>query len=663
MKSLWDDNIASQFVDNPLDMRVYTSRLLGQEPSLVLHGGGNTSVKSSVTNLFGETEELLYVKGSGWDLATIEAEGFAPVRLEVLKKMAELETLSDTEMIGLQRSAMTNPAAPNPSVEAILHAIIPFDFVDHTHADAVVTISNTANGEARIRELYGERLLIVPYVMPGFILAKTIRELTHNINWAELDGIILLNHGAFTFSDSARESYEKMIDLVSSAEDYLEKNASRDVTVSDRGRLETDLLKLAALRQAVSHAKGSPVLAMLNSSAKAHAFSNTPDVASISTRGPLTPDHVIRTKRTAMQVDDSPAASVDRFVSEYHTYFERNHIEQNSDSSLTCLDPAPRWAVWPGHGTLSFGSTVKEASIIRDIVGHTTDAILNAERMGGWMTLPEKDIFELEYWELEQTKLGKSHVSPMFTGKIALVTGAASGIGHACVESLLKHGAVVTAIDINPAIEGMFDDPRILECVCDLTDQQAMHETIKNAIRHFGGLDVVVSNAGIFPASESIEDMSDETWAKSLAVNLTSHEQLFKFCIPYLKLGIEPSIVVIASKNVPAPGPGAAAYSVAKAGLTQLARVAALELAEHGIRINLLHPNAVFDTAIWTDEVLEKRAAHYGLSVDEYKTNNLLKIEVTSHDVAELACHVAGPVYGQTTGAQIPIDGGNERII
>ena len=190
MKSLWDDNVASEFTDSPLDMRVYTSRLLGRESSLVLHGGGNTSVKASATNLFGETEQLLYVKGSGWDLATIEAEGFAPVRLDVLQKMAELETLSDSEMVSVQRSAMTNPSAPNPSVEAILHAIIPFDFVDHTHADAVVTISNTADGEARIREIYSERVLIVPYVMPGFILAKTIRELTREINWAELDGII-----------------------------------------------------------------------------------------------------------------------------------------------------------------------------------------------------------------------------------------------------------------------------------------------------------------------------------------------------------------------------------------------------------------------------------------------------------------------------------------
>lgn len=307
MKSLWDDNIASEFTDSPLDMRVYTSRLLGRESSLVLHGGGNTSVKASTTNLFGETEELLYVKGSGWDLATIEAEGFAPVRLDVLQKMAELETLSDSEMVSVQRSAMTNPSAPNPSVEAILHAIIPFDFVDHTHADAVVTISNTADGEARIREIYGARILIVPYVMPGFVLAKTIRALTRDINWAELDGIILLNHGVFTFSDSVRESYEKMINLVSSAEDYLEKNASRDVTVNVSDKLETDLLKLAALRQAVSRAKASPMLAILNSSEKARAFSNTPDVASISTRGPLTPDHVIRTKRTAMQVDDSPA--------------------------------------------------------------------------------------------------------------------------------------------------------------------------------------------------------------------------------------------------------------------------------------------------------------------------------------------------------------------
>lgn len=656
MKSLWNDNAAKPFANDPLAMRVYTSRLLGQESSLVLHGGGNTSVKADVTNLFGETEELLYVKGSGWDLATIEAAGFAPVRMTVLKQMAELDQLSDTDMVNLQRSAMTDPAAPNPSVEAILHALIPFTYVDHTHTDAVVTISNTADGETRIRELYGDRVLVVPYVMPGFILAKTIADLTRNTDWSALDGIVLLNHGLFTFADDARASYENMIELVSMAEQYLETHAQ--IIDSENRPEDEDLLKLANLRRAVSKARGKPVIAQLCKDDDAVAFSKLADIESISTRGPLTPDHVIRTKRTAMIIRDDADDSVEQFTADYQRYFDANN-----DGSMTCLDTAPRWAVWPGHGTLSFDTTQKGATIISDITAHTRGAIRKAEALGGWCALPERDIFELEYWELEQAKLKKGGTSPMFSGKIALVTGAASGIGQACVRALLSHGAVVCAIDINPAIVGLFDNNAVIETICDVTDTKAMKTAVDNTVRQFGGLDILISNAGLFPVSERIEQLNDQTWDKSMTVNLTSHQQLLSLCIPYLKEGVDPAIVIMASKNVPAPGPGAAAYSVAKAGLTQLARVAALELGEHGIRVNALHPNAVFDTAIWTDEVLEKRARNYGLSIEAYKTNNILKVEVTSSDVAELACQMAGPVFAKTTGAQLPIDGGNDRVI
>ncbi len=656
MKSLWNNKTAEPFANDPLTMRVYTSRLLGKEPSLVLHGGGNTSVKASITNLFGESEELLYVKGSGWDLATIEAAGFAPVRMKVLKQMAKLDQLSDTDMVNLQRSAMTDPAAPNPSVEAILHALIPFAYVDHTHTDAVVTISNTADGEARIKELYGNRVLIVPYVMPGFILAKTIAALTRDANWSALDGIVLLNHGLFTFSDDARSSYEMMIELVSMAELYLQTHAP--VSASENSPEHEDLLQLASLRRAVSKARGKPVITCLNDDADSIAFSRLSNIESISTRGPLTPDHVIRTKRIAMIIGADAETSVGQFTADYQNYFDANN-----DGSMTCLDTAPRWAVWPGHGTLSFDTTQKGAAIISDIIRHTRDAITRAEALGGWQALPEKDIFELEYWELEQAKLKKGGASPMFSGKIALVTGAASGIGQACVRALIAHGAVVCAIDINPAIVGLFNHQGVIEAVCDVTDMEAMKKAVENTIRHFGGLDILISNAGLFPLSERIEQMSDSTWNKSLTVNLTSHQQLLSLCIPYLKQGLDPAIVIMASKNVPAPGPGAAAYSVAKAGLTQLARVAALELGEFGIRVNALHPNAVFDTAIWTDEVLEKRARNYGLSIEEYKTNNILKVEVTSHDVAELACQLAGPVFAKTTGAQVPVDGGNDRVI
>jgi len=656
MNSLWDEGEAAAFADDALALRVYSSRLLGQEPSLVLHGGGNTSVKAPVVNLFGETEQLLYVKGSGWDLATIEKGGFAPVRLDLLLKMARLESLSDTDMVNAQRAAMLNPNAPNPSVEAILHAIIPFAYVDHTHTDAVVTISNTADGEARLRAIYGDEVLILPYVMPGFVLARQVFELTESRDWSQLKGIILLHHGLFTFADEARDSYENMIELVSRAEACLAEHAPAvPPTAAAAG---VDLLQLAAMRRAVSAKRGSAVLAQLNEGDEAVAFSARSDVAAIATRGPLTPDHVIRTKRTAMIVGEDAVASVSAFADAYRSYFARNNHD-----ALTCLDPAPRWAVWPGRGTLAFGTSAGECGIISDISSHTLQAITRAESLGGWQALPEKDIFELEYWELEQAKLKKSGSTPEFRGRVALVTGAASGIGAACVASLLARGAAVVALDINPAVADRFSGAPVLAMVCDMNDAASVRRAVEATVRHFGGLDIVISNAGCFPPSHSIEQMPADIWQQSMALNLTSHQCLMQEAIPYLRLGIDPAIVIVASKNVPAPGPGAAAYSVAKAGLTQLARVAALELGSDGIRVNVLHPNAVFDTAIWTDEILARRAASYGLSVDGYKKNNVLGCEITSRHVAEMACAMAGTLFACTTGAQLPLDGGNDRVI
>jgi len=657
MISWWNEHEAKACRGDPLQLRVYTSRLLGRDPGLVLHGGGNTSVKIREKNHFGELEDILYVKGSGWDLATIESAGFAPVRLDVLRRMADLEELTDAGMVRLQRAAMTDPGAPNPSVEAILHAIIPFRFVDHTHADAVVTVCNSRGGKERIEDIFGDRVLIIPYVMPGFILARKIHELTANIDWSGLEGIILMNHGVFTFSDEARTSYEGMICLVTEAEEYLESQGAK-LSLEPQEKAMENLPGLAAMRQAVCMARGSAVVARLDADARSVVFSSSKDMRSIVSRGPLTPDHVIRTKRIPAIIDKDPATDVAGYARAYREYFDRN-----TDGELTCLDPAPRWVVWPGHGIVCFGSSIRESGIISDIKAHTIDAIRRAEALGGWVALPERDIFGIEYWELEQAKLGGQGNPLVFQGKVALVTGAASGIGHACVEALCARGAAVMALDINPVIEEMFDQTEVVGGICDVTDRKAIQKSVEATIRRFGGLDILISNAGTFPASEDIADMQPETWNSSLGVNLTSHQWLLRACIPYLKLGMDPAVVFIASKNVPAPGPGASAYSVAKAGLTQLARIAAMELAEYGIRVNTLHPDAVFDTGIWTPEVLEKRAKHYGKTVQEYKTGNLLKAEIRSMDIAELACTVAGPVFSKTTGAQIPIDGGNDRVI
>jgi rhamnose utilization protein RhaD (predicted bifunctional aldolase and dehydrogenase)/NAD(P)-dependent dehydrogenase (short-subunit alcohol dehydrogenase family) len=638
---------------------VYTSRLIGREPSLVLSGGGNTSVKARAADLFGETTDILYVKGSGWDLAGIEPAGFAPLRLDAVRRMAGFTSLTDSKMVAMLKSLSIDPAAPAPSVEAILHAIIPSAFVDHTHADAVVTITNTPDGMQRIGEIYGNRIFIVPYVMPGFELAREVSEMTRDVDWAELEGIILMHHGVFTFGEDARSSYERMIQIVSEAEDYLELHAPLSLPeIEPEPVSAADLRRLARARRAVSRAAGGPVFARLDAGAEASLFAARADAPSLVTRGPLTPDHVIRTKRVAWVMEDDEDESAGRYVAEYRSYFERN-----TDGALTCLDPAPRWALWPGRGVVVFGRSHGDLAAVSDIVAHTLPAIERAEQMGGWKTLAEDEIFDVEYWELEQAKLARAPKPAELAGRVALVTGAASGIGRACVEAFLAGGASVVALDRDDAVASMFDESRVAAFACDVTDAVAVEFALERAIRRYGGLDAVVSNAGVFSESARIADLTTEIWQKSLAVNLDAHRILLQKTIPFLELGIDPAVVIVGSKNVPAPGKGAAAYSVAKAGLTQLARVAALELAASGIRVNVLHPNDVFDTAIWTPEVLEARAREYGMDVDAYRRRNLLRVEITSADVAALAVALTGRLFARTTGAQIPVDGGNDRVI
>jgi rhamnose utilization protein RhaD (predicted bifunctional aldolase and dehydrogenase)/NAD(P)-dependent dehydrogenase (short-subunit alcohol dehydrogenase family) len=559
-------------------------------------------------------------------------------------------------MVKYQRMAMTDPGAPNPSVEAILHAIIPFAFVDHTHADAVVTMTNTPKGKERIQEVFGKRVLIVPYVMPGFILAKKIYEMTRGLDWSTIEGMILLNHGVFTFHDDPKVSYDRMIVLVSTAEKYLKQQGVK--AIKGQNGTKPDTLQIVRIRKLVSDLWGTPILSSLSNSAEAVAFSLLPEVKRVSNRGPLTPDHIIRTKRTPVVLSNDFEKDLDRYTTQYHRYFEKHHASGQQE-----LDAAPRWAIWPGIGTMAFGTTIKNVQIIEDISRHTRKSIYQAEQLGGWRALSQKHLFEMEYWSLEQAKLKKAGKHKSMQGRIALVTGAASGIGRACVEQLLQQGAVVAALDINPDLLVHFPEREVLTIKCDVTSKARVKKAIEKTITSFGGLDMIISNAGIFPPSATIAQVDADTWQKSLEINLTSHQQLMQLSLPYLELGFDPAIVVIGSKNVPAPGPGASAYSVAKAGLTQLCRVAALELGAKGIRVNIIHPNAVFDTGVWKKEVLEARAEHYRMTVSEYKKNNVLKTEVTSQDVATLAVTMLGPVFSKVTGAQVPIDGGNDRVI
>ena len=651
VKSLWNDEEAAQHPGD-LGLRVYTSRLLGRDKSLVLHGGGNTSVKIRETNRFGDEEEILYVKGSGWDLETIEAAGFSPVRLRPAARLATLPRLSDPEMVNELRTAMTLASAPTPSVEAILHAILPFKYVDHTHADAVVTLTNSRDGEALIREAYGDTVVVIPYVMPGFDLARLCAGRFPAEAGPGTVGMVLLNHGIFSFGDTARESYERMIELVRRAEELLERQQAWALGPYPETAGEADPLAIARLRHDVSRAAGFPMVLVSHRDPRALAFTRREDVSRI-VQGPATPDHVIRTKRLPLAGRD-----VETYVQDYGRYFAEHAKGQ------TMLDPAPRVILDPELGLATAGRSVKEASIAAEIYGHTMDIIERAERLGGYRALPASDLFDVEYWDLEQAKLAQAGKPAVFAGEVALVTGAASGIGGATVESLLARGAAVVGLDIDPKIGTMLSRRDFLGLACDVTDEGEVARALASAVAAFGGLDLLVLNAGIFPASRKIADLPLAEWDRVMRVNLDANLLLMRLCHPLLKLAPAGGrVVVIGSKNVPAPGPGAAAYSASKAALYQLARVAALEWGSDGIRVNVLHPNAVFDTGVWTGEVLASRAAAYGLSVEEYRRNNVLRVEVTSRDVAELAAELCGPRFAKTTGAWIPVDGGNERVI
>jgi len=657
MKSLWTNKESNLYNKDDLSMRVYSSRLLGRNPELVLHGGGNTSVKGYCKNIFGDKIETLFIKGSGWDLISIEKDGFAPVDLKHLLRLASLDSLTDTEMVKQQRLATLKPSAPNPSVEAILHALIPFKFVDHTHADAVLSITNTKSGRKIINEIYGSKILIVPYVMPGFILAKTIVGMTKNINWDELKGIILMNHGVFSFGENAKKSYLRMIEIVNKAEKYLKKEKVWGKYKKSSSKV--DLISLAKIRKQSSEMHGGACLALLNNSTEAVGFSKMKSSANLSLKGTLTPDHVIRTKPFAWVIKEDIKLSADEFTKLYDNYFKKNRTK-----NVQKLHSDPKWALWPGNGTVCFGTSINEAQIVYDINKHTIRAMQMSSNLNGWKPISFQDLFNVEYWELEQEKLKKDNQSLEFKGKIALITGAASGIGHACAKKLLENGCSVVGLDKKQKVINLFESIASYKgIVADLTMKGEINRAVSSCVKEFGGIDILISNAGVFSSSAKLEDINDKKWKLDLDINLTTHHKILRECIPYLKLGIEPSVIFMGSRNVGAPGRGAGTYTIAKSGLTQMSRLAAIELSEHNIRVNAVHPDCVYDTDVWSDNIIKERAKQYGLSISDYKRRNLLKTDVSSSDVAELVAFLSSAKSSKTTGAQVPIDGGNDRII
>ncbi|MCB1156633.1 MAG: SDR family oxidoreductase, partial [Leptospiraceae bacterium] len=344
------------------------------------------------------------------------------------------------------------------------------------------------------------------------------------------------------------------------------------------------------------------------------------------------------------------------------TYLEAN--EPHAKERKTMLDPSPRVILDSELGLCTAGQNAKAAFIAADIYRHTMDIIERSELLGAYKALSEKDIFDMEYWDLEQAKLRSGIIPPIFSGEVVLITGSASGIGKACIDSFLKRGAAVIGLDLQASVETLYKRPEYIGIACDLTEEEQFKKALQKGVERFGGIDMLVLNAGIFPKSSRIETLSTADWKKTMSINLDANLSILRETYPFLKLSYRGGrVAIVGSKNVPAPGPGAAAYSVSKAALNQLMRVTALEWGQDNIRINSVHPNSVFDTGIWTDEVLKARAEQYGLSVEEYKKNNILKTEIKSKDVAELLAELCGPTFSKTTAAQIPIDGGNDRVL
>jgi rhamnulose-1-phosphate aldolase/alcohol dehydrogenase len=692
MESRWSDQEAARFVEKygaqwgeQLALRVYTSRLIGGDPDLVMHGGGNTSLKGPVRTLLGDSVEALFIKGSGWDLDSIEPPGLPAVDLAHLRRLRMLPSLTDEEMVNQLRTHLFDASAPNPSVETLLHAFLPHRFIDHTHADIATILTNQprAVAEELVREAFGPKWAIVPYIMPGFALAKLAAEVYERD--PSVEGLVLLNHGLFTFGDDARTSYERMIAGVDRAERFA-RSRIRAKAAGLPAVPPIPVERLAPiLRGALAEPSGDAdrpwkrmVLELRTSEPLLEKLA-APETARLAERGPLTPDHVIRTKGPALFLGGLPAdeealrtavaAAVQRYRSTYDAYFEAQH--GRAAMKLKKLDSTPRVLLVPGVGVFAAGRTKKDARIAADIAEHTVHAKALAEQIGKYTPLSDGDLFDMEYWSLEQAKLGQAK-DPLLAGQVAVVTGATGAIGVGVCRKLIEAGAHVVVTDLDPV--------RIQETVkeldpkgrgvaagvrMDVTDAASVAGGFAEICRVYGGVDIVVLNAGVAYVNP-IDRIEPAEFQRVVDVNLKGTFLVLREAITLLKRQrTQGSLILNSSKNVFGPGADFGAYSASKAGAHQLAKVAAIELAPLGIRMNMINADAVFGDAkhpsgLWK-EVGPARAQSRGLDLsalpDYYRQRNLLKAAVTADHVGNAVVFFASN-QTPTTGASLPVDGG-----
>ncbi len=659
----WGEDIA---------LRTYTSRLLGSDPTLVLHGGGNTSVKTALREASGESVDVLAVKGSGWDLGTIEPAGHPACRLAPLRRLCALEALTDEAMVAAMRSQLLDPASPTPSVEALLHAFLPGKFVDHTHADAVLALLDQPKAREITAEFWGDAFLFVPYVMPGFVLARRVVELGRDL--AGKQGLILEQHGIFTWGESAEESYERMIAGVSAAEGWLGRKRPR-APIATAPVAAADVLRAAItprLRGAIARTGAGRFLMEWRTDPAILALFAHPAAREITARGTVTPDHVIRTKPRPMWLDiasdaDADAiaaacdAAVDDYARWYTDYFERGRAR--AGRPLTMLDPAPRVVFVPGLGALTLGRTLADARIAGDIVAQASAVMLAAESVGRFQPVSERDLFDVEYWSLEQAKLAKGGAAGPLTGRVALVTGGGAGIGRATVEHLLALGAHVMVTDRDPAaLERVRTalvkrGAQVATAEMDVTDGTSVREATRRCVHAFGGLDLLVSNAGTAPQGLLHTESGERALEASIDINLLGHERAARAASEVLLAqGLGGCLLFNASKSAVNQGPDFGPYAVPKAGLLALMRQYAVDLGAHGIRANAVNADRI-RTDLFGGGVLEARAKARGLTPQAYFKQNLLGRETTAADVAAAFGWLAQAEA--TTGCVVTVDGGN----
>ena len=679
MRNQWDEYQAkvtvAQYKDVSEDiaLRVYTSRLIGADPSLVLHGGGNTSVKSVTTNTIGEEVNVLYVKGSGWDLDTLEPPGLPGVQLDHLVKLRKLDCLNDEDMVNEQRTHLLDAASPNPSVETLLHAFLPHKFIDHSHADAILVIADQPNAESLCENIYGDTMGIVPYIMPGFDLAKAAAEVYEKN--PDVKGLVLIRHGLFTFGNTAKESYDRHIEAVQQAEDFIASYGKKKLSpinakiTSDAGEMLSSIGP--CLRGLFSEETGQSWLIHYREDSAACAFASSLECKDWSQIGTATPDHVIRTKQKPLLLNpkhlNDPeklrkeiSGALEEYKNNYHKYFKINAQSIGVDKKE--LDPLPRIILVAGLGVVTIGKSVRETEIAADIYQHTIDIIKKSFDIGQFAPLKDNALFDMEYWSLEQAKLGKNKPA-VAQGKIVYITGAASGIGLATAKLFAENGASLFLVDLDQEtlvseVEKLREQFKtgIAFQVVDVTAEKEVKKSFEYLTKIFGGLDILISNAGNAIRGK-IGEVDSATLRKSFELNFIAHQTLASQAVQLFQKQKTGGVLMFnASKAAFNPGKDFGPYALPKAGVIALMKQYAVDYGKDGIRSNAVNADRI-RTKLFTKEVLAARSTARGLTPDEFFKSNLLETEVFDTDVAKGFFDTA--LAEKTTGSVIVVDGGN----